>query len=313
MVVAEPLRRRAPSRSTSTAGEGWPPAPSGPVGDGPILAGTGLAHMPALDGLRGVAVAAVLAFHTGHFGGGFLGVDLFFVLSGFLITALLVQERRASGTIDLRRFWARRARRLLPALLVVLVAVLGYAAVLAVPGELAGIRDDVLATLGYVANWEHVAGAGGDVSPFAVLSPLEHTWSLAIEEQFYLLWPLVVTAVLALAAGSRRWLLAVVAGLGAASAGAMAALHDPGGDPARAYFGTDTRALSILAGAGLALVMIRRVPPRSWPGRVALEAGGLAGAAALAAAWTVASPGDDRLYPGGFVLCALARSGRSVW
>lgn len=287
MLTASPSRPTDPDRSASEAG-----------------AGAVLAYMPALDGLRGLAVAAVLAFHTGHFSGGFLGVDLFFVLSGFLITSLLMAEWRATGTIDLRRFWARRARRLLPALFVVLAAVVAYAAVLAAPDELAAIRGDVLATLGYVANWEHIVGSTGEASPFAVLSPLEHTWSLAIEEQFYLVWPLLVTAVLALAAGPSRCLLGVVAVLGAGSALVMAVLSDPS-DPARAQFGTDTRALPILAGAGLALVLHRWGPLRSPRARRDVIAG-LAAAAALAAAWIVAFGTDDGLYRGGFVLFALA-------
>lgn len=109
--------------------------------------------MPALDGLRGLAVAAVLLFHAGHLTGGYLGVDLFFVLSGFLITSLLLVEVHRSGRVDMPAFWARRARRLLPALALVLLAVAAYAWLLADPDELAKIRGDGLATLLYVANW----------------------------------------------------------------------------------------------------------------------------------------------------------------
>jgi peptidoglycan/LPS O-acetylase OafA/YrhL len=118
----------------------------------------GLSHEPALDGLRGVAVAAVVAFHLGHLEGGFLGVDLFFVLSGFLITSLLLTEARWRGRVDLRRFWARRARRLLPALLVMLVGVAVLLMAFTPDGDRPRFRGDALATLGYAANWERMAG-----------------------------------------------------------------------------------------------------------------------------------------------------------
>src|SRR5438445_5555924 len=148
-----------------------------------VVGGSG--RIPALDGLRGAAVAAVLLFHGGHLDGGFLGVDLFFVLSGFLITRLLL-EQAATGRVDLREFWARRARRLLPALAVVLVAVAGYALVFAGVDELHRIRVDGLATAFYFANWRAVVAPQTYWELFTKPSPLEHTWSLAIEEQFYL-------------------------------------------------------------------------------------------------------------------------------
>src|SRR5437762_2587142 len=153
-----------------------------------------LNHQPALDGLRGLAVAAVLLFHGDHLRGGFLGVDAFFVLSGFLITSLLLTEARDRGGIALGAFWARRARRLLPALACVLAAVALYAWLLAKPDELATIRGDALATIGYFANWRSIFTSRDYWALFRSPSPLEHTWSLAIEEQFYLAWPLVVAA-----------------------------------------------------------------------------------------------------------------------
>src|SRR5919107_2026204 len=159
---------------------------------------TRLAHHPALDGIRGLAVAAVLAFHGGvavlH--GGFLGVDAFFVLSGFLITSLLFAEHASTGRIDLRAFWARRARRLLPALLLVLAVVLPLSRWAMPPEELAALRADALAALAYVANWRLMDRGGGYFAETAAPSPLQHTWSLAIEEQFYLVWPLLVVALL---------------------------------------------------------------------------------------------------------------------
>ena len=177
-------------------------APARAPADGAAVAPPRLRHEPALDGLRGLAVAAVVVFHLGHLRGGFLGVDLFFVLSGFLITSLLVVEHRDRGRIDLRAFWVRRFRRLLPAVLVMLAGVAVLLATLTPAGERPRFRGEALATLGYVANWQRMTA---DVSYWDIFnqpSPLDHTWSLAIEEQFYLVWPLVVVAVLAL--GARR-------------------------------------------------------------------------------------------------------------
>jgi peptidoglycan/LPS O-acetylase OafA/YrhL len=151
-------------------------------------------HLPALDGLRGLAVLGVLVFHGGHLRGGYLGVDAFFVLSGFLITSLLLVEADRTGRIGLRAFWARRFKRLLPALVVFVLGMAVYAAVLASASELGRIRSDALATLGYVANWNAIFRQHGYWELFSSPSPLEHTWSLAIEEQFYLVWPLVVAA-----------------------------------------------------------------------------------------------------------------------
>src|SRR3990167_8905445 len=149
-----------------------------------------LPYQPALDGIRGLAVAAVLAYHAGlpWARGGFLGVDAFFVLSGYLITSLLLAEWRAAGSIDLVAFWTRRARRLLPALFLVLAGVVGYATAFAEPGQLGALRQDALATLGYVANWRQVFAGESYFDQFSAPSPLRHTWSLAIEEQWYLLW-----------------------------------------------------------------------------------------------------------------------------
>src|SRR5260221_6961507 len=150
-----------------------------------------LTHQPALDGLRGLAVAGVLLFHGGHLTGGFLGVDAFFVLSGFLITSLLLAEAGDRGGIALGAFWARRARRLLPALACVLAAVAVYAVLYAKADDLATIRGDALATIGYFANWRAIFTSPDYWAMFRNQSPLDHTWSLALEEQFYLVWPLI--------------------------------------------------------------------------------------------------------------------------
>ena len=197
-----------------------------------------IAHVPALDGLRGAAVAGVLLFHAeGLLRGGFLGVDLFFVLSGYLITSILVAEHRRSGRIDLRAFWIRRARRLMPALLALVPAVGLYARSFAAPGELAQIRGDALATLAYVANWRAILVRRSYWEMFAAPSPLEHTWSLAIEEQFYVVWPLV--ALVVLRRGPRA--LAIVSGVLALGSIVAMAVLGASATPNRVYLGTDTR------------------------------------------------------------------------
>jgi peptidoglycan/LPS O-acetylase OafA/YrhL len=157
-----------------------------------------LEHRPALDGLRAVAVLAVIAYHFGYRAaqGGFLGVDLFFVLSGFLITWLLITELASKDRISVGRFWKRRARRLLPALLVVLFAVAVYAAVIVPTNELRQVRGDAFASLFYVANWRFIFTGQSYFEVTEFPSPFRHLWSLAIEEQFYLLWPLILSVVL---------------------------------------------------------------------------------------------------------------------
>ena len=222
-----------------------------------------LAYMPALDGIRALAVAAVLLYHgeVSWAQGGYLGVDAFFVLSGFLITSLLLAEWRGEGRIALSAFWARRARRLLPALFLVLAGVAVYGAVVAAPVELDQLRRDGLSALGYVANWGQIFSHQSYFQSFAAPSPLRHTWSLAIEEQFYLVWPLLVAGVLRWRRGSFRSLTMITGALLVASATWMVLLYTPGADPTRVYYGTDTRAQSLLMGALLALVLARRRRP----------------------------------------------------
>ncbi|MBM3675002.1 MAG: acyltransferase [Actinobacteria bacterium] len=263
-------------------------------------------HVPALDGLRGLAVAAVLLFHAGHLDGGYLGVDLFFVLSGFLITTLLLVEVEESGRVRLGGFWARRARRLLPALAGVLVGVSLYALLVAEPSELDRIRAEAFATVAYAANWRAVFTGHDYWSLFQTPSPLEHTWSLAIEEQFYVVWPLVIVGLLAWWKRSTpKAVLAVAIALAAVSTSLMVALHDPQ-NPSRVYYGTDTRAAAVLYGAALASALVIWGPVRTRRARRALDAGGLAGAALLALAWFGLDGSSSTLYHGGFVICGLA-------
>jgi peptidoglycan/LPS O-acetylase OafA/YrhL/lysophospholipase L1-like esterase len=263
--------------------------------------------MPALDGLRALAVAAVLLYHgdVSWARGGYLGVDAFFVLSGFLITSLLLAEWRGAGRIALPAFWARRARRLLPALFLVLAAVAVYGAVIAAPVELEHLRNDGLTALGYVANWGQIFSHQSYFESFAVPSPLRHTWSLAIEEQFYLVWPLVVAGVLRWRRGSIRSLTVVTGALLTASAVWMIVLYEPGVDPTRVYYGTDTRAQSLLMGALLALCLTRLRRPLGPKATRALHGGALVAAVSLGWIWVHTSEGAGWLYRGGFTLCAL--------
>lgn len=268
-------------------------------------AAAGFAYRPALDGLRAVSVLAVIAYHLGWSWapGGFMGVDGFFVLSGYLITSLLLVERDGRGSVDLAAFWARRARRLLPALLLLLLAVSVWAAVAASADRLEALRGDGLATLFYSANWHLVLSGQSYFDLFRAPSPLRHTWSLAIEEQFYLLWPLIVVVALRVARG-RRWFLAASSVAGAAaSALVMAALYEEA-DPSRAYYGTDARAHSLLVGVVLAIVLARAGAGAARSRLVQVL--GVAGAVGIV--WAFAS-GDDQgpgYYRGGSLLFAVA-------
>ncbi|HET9076025.1 MAG TPA: acyltransferase family protein [Acidimicrobiales bacterium] len=269
-------------------------------------------RLPYLDGVRAVAVAMVLAYHGGVPGlsrGGFYGVDVFFVLSGFLITSLLVGQE-ASGGVRFAAFWARRARRLLPALVVMLAAVDLYVAYLAPAGRYPGFRGDALSVLFYVSNWHFIAVSS---NYFASASPslLTHTWSLAIEEQFYLVWPLVVWATARAARRAGRigpaGAVAAVAGAGAVLSAAWMAVGYRAGQPAsRLYFGTDTHASSLLVGAALGAAMTaaagrRRAP--TGPARRARLATPMAVGALAALGWAACSVGSSNglAYQGGFL------------
>lgn len=267
-----------------------------------------LSYQPALDGLRALAVAAVLAYHAGlpFARGGFLGVDAFFVLSGYLITSLLLAEWRANGTVNLAAFWARRARRLLPALFLVLAAIAGYAVVSAESAQLDKLRSDSLSALGYFTNWRLAFSGESYFDQFSLPSPLRHTWSLAIEEQWYVVWPLLLTALLWWRRGSPRVLLAVAVALAAGSALLMAWLYDPQADPSRVYYGSDTRAQSLLVGAILAMLLARHGPVYAPAARWLLQITAVASVAYIGWLW-IATPDDSPfLYRGGFLLSAVA-------
>ncbi len=296
-----------------------PAAPHRPTADTlldapePPQAGLPSRHrLPYLDGIRAFAVTVVVLFHAGvsWVGGGLLGVDVFFVLSGFLISALLCTEFAAEATIRLGAFYARRARRLLPALFILLLGVAAYAYFFSSTVDVASVRGDAVSTLFYFSNWHFIFSDQGYFVQSASPSPLLHTWSLAVEEQYYLVWPLVALFVL------RRWRragLAVVAGVGAlASAGLMAALYHVGVSTDRLYYGTDTRAQALLVGSLLGVVASGRTwrpfdphwahTPR---GRATGSLLAVVGCAGLLWAWHALQGQEPMLYDGGFLLVAL--------
>ena len=263
-----------------------------------------LGYLPALDGLRALAVLAVLFYHADvlWLPGGFLGVEIFFVVSGYLITSLLLAEYRADASINFKQFWLRRARRLLPALYALIVAVLVYA-VIFLPDEVASLRADVIAAFTYITNWYLITAQQSYFETMGRPSLLRHLWSLAVEEQFYLIWPLVFVFVLARLKSRAAMLFLLLGAI--ASALWMGALFHPDQDPSRIYYGTDTRAAGLLIGAALAFV---RVPgeiksrARKW----LRELAGIFGLGALLVACLFLSEFDPFLYQGGMLLVAIA-------
>lgn len=264
-----------------------------------------LHYLPGLDGLRAIAVIAVLLYHAElSVWGGFLGVESFFVLSGFLITSLLVGEWRLRGRINLVAFWLRRARRLLPALFLLLAVVLAFALLL-LRSESSGLGGDTLAALGYVMNWHLIFSDRPYFDPTLRPPLLQHLWSLAIEEQFYLLWPLLC------ALGMRylrsTGLLVVLLAGAAGSVGLMTALYDPGADPSRVYYGTDTRAAALMLGSALAVVWTPGSAPAAGSRGVglALDFAGLLALGGLLVAFASMYEFHPQLYRGGFALVAV--------
>jgi peptidoglycan/LPS O-acetylase OafA/YrhL len=266
-----------------------------------------LRHIPALDGLRAAAVLAVMLYHGGvsWMEGGYLGVDAFFVLSGFLITALLLGEWRSTGGIAFGQFWIRRARRLLPALGLVALGVIAYGAFLAPADQLSTLRGDLFASLGYVTNWRMIFSGEGYFDQFAAPSPLRHVWSLAIEEQFYLVWPLVVYALMRWLRMPWRVMATLFGGLALASAAWMAVAFESAGVN-RAYYGTDTRAQALLVGAALAVVYVSVGPVRTELARRALSVAAALAVGVTAWLWITAGDTATWLYEGGYFLAAIA-------
>jgi peptidoglycan/LPS O-acetylase OafA/YrhL len=255
-----------------------------------------------------VAVICVIAYHLNVPGasGGMLGVGVFFTLSGYLITDILLSQWRRHGTLRLGDFWLRRARRLLPALFLMLAAVSVYVALFDA-GQLAEVRRQAVAAALYVGNWSTIAQHGSYFARFAVPLPLDHLWSLAIEEQFYLVWPWVLLAAIWLLRSRLGLLLLTLAGA-AFSAWVMGQLYHPGLDPTRVYEGTDTRAFALLIGAALAMVWGSRAADRGLGPRstALLDAAGVAGLIGILVLVWRTSVFSPFLYPAGFALLAIA-------
>ena len=280
---------------------------------------SGQRYVPGLDGLRALAVLAVIAYHE-QFSwapGGLLGVGVFFTLSGYLITSLLLAQWSAGGRLHLSRFWLGRARRLLPALFVMLAVVTAWVTV-ADRARLASLRGAVAAAAAYSSNWYAVVQQQSYFARFAPPGPLDHLWSLAVEEQFYLVWPsLLLLGLLLLrkqprggvvpSVSAARWLTWPTLAMAAASALAMATLYQPGVDPTRVYEGTDTRAFGLLVGAALAMACAGRHPERARRGgRLALDAGGLAGLVVIGLLIWRLGQYSPFVYRGGLVLLSAA-------
>lgn len=259
--------------------------------------GARLPHWAGLDGLRGLAVAAVLAFHGGlsWARGGFLGVSLFFTLSGFLITSIVVHERATTGRVSLTRFWARRARRLLPASIVALGLAMAVAVVVIPSAQQAEAFGDVRAAALNLANWRFIWRGDVYADVTRLPSPVQHYWSLAIEEQFYLVFPLLALVVL-------RWRRAVLATVFAVVIAWSLRQQLILDDQSRVYFGTDARAAELAVGGLLALARTR-ITGLVGPGsaRRAADVLGAAGLAATAVLWWRVPNTSESLHGGGLV------------
>ena len=282
----------------------------------PVPPSTRFAHVDALDGIRGLAVAVVVIYHFAPdvLPAGFIGVDVFFVLSGFLITSLALGEHRSKASVSSSGFYMRRARRLLPAAITTVVVSVALAAVIQ-PDSMRGTnRGQGIASLLYVANWWMIHQNNSYQAAFGAESPLSHFWSLAVEEQFYVVFPLLLLGVIALVRhrGKRtrslaRWMLGISVVGALASATLMAVLYDEGRDPSRVYLGTDTRVHAIFVGVAGACIWWL------WSTELAGRAvrrvlGGLAVVALVLLAWVCvfADFGSPWLYRFGFLAIAVA-------
>jgi len=272
-------------------------------------------YMPGLDGLRAIAVLAVIVFHLGFdwAPGGMLGVGVFFTLSGYLITDILLAQLNARDRIKLTAFWLARARRLLPALFVMLAIVVAWVTIFG-PAQPNQFREGVISAIFYINNWQQIFADVSYFARFEAEGPLDHLWSLSVEEQFYILWPFLLLAGVKLVherplpSGVRpRLALLTIAGA-LASTILMAVLYEPSFDPSRLYFGTDTRAGGLLFGAALAMVwpsrkLSRRIAPQA---RNTLDALGVFGLLVIALMIWRTGELSPFLYRGGFVVLSLA-------
>jgi peptidoglycan/LPS O-acetylase OafA/YrhL len=274
-----------------------------------------LPYMSGIDGLRAIAVVAVILYHAefGFIPGGFLGVEVFLVISGYLITSLLILERVRTGTIDLKEFWTRRARRLLPALGVLLLLVT-TSALLFARDALFRLNDDVFAALTYSTNWVMIFRQESYFEAFARPPLLRHLWSLAVEEQFYLFFPLIFAGVMFLFSQrstgygqtARRFMgFAAVALI--ASTALMWLMYVPYEDPSRVYFGTDTRASGLFVGVALAFAWQpwRFTKSLARQGTITLNVAGFAALGFLTYILLTLGEYDVFLYRGGFLLVSI--------
>nr|WP_208414600.1 acyltransferase family protein [Paenibacillus castaneae] len=264
--------------------------------------------MPGLDGLRAIAVLAVIAYHLNldWVPGGLLGVTMFFVLSGYLITDILLKQLGHTKSIDLKTFFIRRARRLLPAMFS-MMALVSIWLLISDSSRLLSLKGDIGSALLYISNWWLIFHEVSYFESFGPPSPFGHLWSLAVEEQFYLVWPLLLLFVIKFVPKRGKLALWTLA-LAALSAGAMSLLYEPGVDPSRIYYGTDTRAFALLIGAALAVVwpswkLSESLPSRS---RITLDAIGTIGLIVIVLMISSTGEYDSFLYRGGMVLLAIA-------
>jgi len=270
-----------------------------------------MGYLPGLDGLRALAIIGVLLYHAGidWLPGGFLGVDVFFVISGFLITSLVLEEYDRSGRIDFKRFYLGRARRLLPAVVVLLIVV-GIAVLFVYQDALSAFRQDALATIFYVNNWWYVLVDQSYFESMGRPPLLKHLWSLSVEEQFYLLWPVV--ALLLVRSGGRPLVRRIALLLAVASTVWMAVIAIRNGypvdaDPSRAYFGTDSHSMGLLVGAALATVwrpgrLSTHIPRGA---QVIVTGTGIVALAVVVAFYLFVGEFTPWLYRGGFLALAF--------
>jgi peptidoglycan/LPS O-acetylase OafA/YrhL len=265
-------------------------------------------YITGLDGLRAIAVLAVIAYHLNFdwAAGGLLGVTVFFVLSGYLITDLLIAEFVTTGRINFKNFWIRRARRLLPAMFTMLLVVITYVTIFE-QSMMDKLEKDTVAAILYVSNWWYIFQDLSYFESFGPPSLLTHFWSLAVEEQFYILWPLLIVLVLKLKVKEGSLFSIILLGA-IASAAAMTLLYEPGTDPSRVYYGTDTRVFSLLLGASLAVVWPSRKLSTSLPPEIRwkLDFVGLFALAFIFYMFWSTDQYQDFLYQGGMVAMSVA-------
>ncbi|ANX13685.1 hypothetical protein ABE41_016880 [Fictibacillus arsenicus] len=265
-------------------------------------------YITGLDGLRAIAVLAVIAYHLNFdwAAGGLLGVTVFFVLSGYLITDLLIAEFVTTNRINFKNFWIRRARRLLPAMFTMLLVVITWVTIFE-QSMLDRLEEDTVAAILYVSNWWYIFQDLSYFESFGPPSLLTHFWSLAVEEQFYILWPLLIVLVLKLKVKEGSLFSIILLGA-IASAAAMTMLYEPGTDPSRVYYGTDTRVFSLLLGASLAVIWPSRKLSTSLPSEIRwkLDFVGLFALSFIFYMFWSSDQYQEFLYQGGMVAISVA-------